>query len=104
MEDAGAELLAFYGLPAEHWSKLRSTNPLERGNREIGRRTDVVGILPNDTALLRLAGMLLLEQDDSGWSAAATCRSRPRPWWLAPGPRTNPPDSTSKRCPSSLLP
>jgi putative transposase len=64
LEAAEAELLAFYQLPAEHWSKLRSTNPLERVNREIGRRTDVVGIFPNDAALLRLAGMLLIEQND----------------------------------------
>ena len=64
LEDAEAELLAFYGFPAEHWAKLRSTNPLERVNREIGRRSDVVGIFPNDAALLRLAGMLLLEQND----------------------------------------
>ena len=42
MEDAEADLLAFYGFPAEHWSKLRSTNPLERVNPEIGRHTDVV--------------------------------------------------------------
>jgi putative transposase len=59
-----ADLLALYAFPAEHWSKLRSTNPLERVNREIGRRSDVVGIFPNDAALLRLAGMLLLEQND----------------------------------------
>jgi putative transposase len=66
---AEAELLAFYELPPEHWPKLRSTNPLERVNREIGRRTDVVGIFPNDAALLRLAGMLLLEQNDE-WLVA----------------------------------
>jgi len=69
LEAAEAELLAFYELPPEHWSKLRSTNPLERVNREIGRRTDVVGIFPNDAALLRLAGMLLIEQNDE-WLVA----------------------------------
>lgn len=64
LTEAEDDLLAFYALPAEHWSKLRSTNPLERVNREIGRRTDVVGILPNDAALLRLAASLLIEQND----------------------------------------
>jgi putative transposase len=69
LEAAESELLAFYELPREHWSKLRSTNPLERVNREIGRRTDVVGIFPNDAALLRLAGALLIEQNDE-WLVA----------------------------------
>jgi putative transposase len=69
LEAAEAELLAFYELPAEHWPKLRSTNPLERVNREVGRRTDVVGTFPNDAALLRLAGMLLIEQNDE-WLVA----------------------------------
>ncbi len=62
--EAAEELLAFMAFPAEHWSKLRSTNPLERVNREIGRRSDVVGIYPNDGALVRLAGSLLIEQND----------------------------------------
>jgi putative transposase len=64
LEHAEPDLLAFYAFPAEHWSKLRSTNPLERVNREIGRRSDVIGIFPNDAALLRLAGALLLEHND----------------------------------------
>lgn len=67
--DAEEDLLGFYAFPREHWSKLRSTNPLERVNREIGRRSDVVGIFPNDQALIRLAGMLLIEHSDE-WLVA----------------------------------
>jgi putative transposase len=64
LEDAEADILAFYAFPPDHWRKLRSTNPLERFNKEIGRRTDVVGIFPDDAALIRLAGMLCIEQND----------------------------------------
>jgi Transposase, Mutator family len=64
LEEAEADLLAFYAFPSEHWPKLRSTNPLERVNREIGRRSDVVGMFPNNASAIRLAGDLLIEQND----------------------------------------
>jgi putative transposase len=64
LEAAEEDLLAFYRFPTAHWPKLRSTNPLERVNREIGRRSDVVGIFPNDASAIRLAGALLIEQND----------------------------------------
>jgi transposase-like protein len=64
LEDAEEDILAFYAFPSEHWPKLRSTNPLERFNREIGRRTDVVGIFPDDASLIRLVSMLAIEAKD----------------------------------------
>jgi putative transposase len=64
LKDAEDDVLAFYAFPAEHWPKLRSTNPLERFNREIARRTDVVGIFPDDASLIRLVSMLAIEAND----------------------------------------
>lgn len=61
---AADDLLAHMVFPSEHWSRLDSTNPLERLNREVKRRTDVVGVFPNEAAVLRLVGALLQEIDD----------------------------------------
>jgi len=64
LAESEEDLLAFYAFPTDHRPKLRSTNPLERVNREIGRRTDVVGIFPNDRSLIRLAASIVIEQND----------------------------------------
>ncbi|RAI16197.1 transposase, partial [Rhodoblastus acidophilus] len=64
LDAAEAEVLAYMAFPNEHWAKLHSTNPIERLNKEVKRRADVVGIFPNEVSIRRLVGAILLEQND----------------------------------------
>ena len=62
-------VLAYMSFPREHWPQIASTNPLGRVNREVKRRADVIGIFPNDAAIIRLVGALMLETNDE-WAVA----------------------------------
>jgi putative transposase len=69
MDSAENEVLAYLAFPKNHWSQIHSTNPIERLNREIKRRTNVVSIFPNEAAIVRLVGAILLEQNDE-WAVS----------------------------------
>jgi putative transposase len=98
LEDAEAEILAFYAFPPSHWRKLRSTNPLERFNKEVGRRTDVVGIFPDDRSLVRLAGMLCIEQNDE-WLVGRGYLSAESISLVITGPDDHPPTEIREEVP-----
>jgi putative transposase len=69
MDASREDVLTYMDYPKEHWAQIASTNPLERVNKEIKRRADVVGIFPNDAAIVRLVGALMLEQSDE-WAVS----------------------------------
>ena len=69
MEEAKHDVLAYMSFPKSHWPQIRSTNPIERLNREVKRRTNVVSIFPNEAAIVRLVGAILLEQNDE-WAVS----------------------------------
>jgi len=90
MDGAEHDVLAYMSFHKSHWSQIRSTNPLERLNREVKRRTNVVSIFPNEAAIERLVGALLLEQNDE-WAVSRRYMSLETMAGLCDDPAVEPP-------------
>jgi Transposase, Mutator family len=104
LEAAEEDLIAFYASPPEHWTKVPSTNPLERINKEIGRRTDIVGIFLNDQAVIRLAGALLSQQNDEWLVQRRYLSVESMALTLAESPEPTPPEQPGDEVPSVTAP
>jgi transposase-like protein len=91
MDEAEHDVLAYMSFHKSHWSQIRSTNPLERLNREVKRRTNVVSIFPNEAAIERLVGALLLECNDE-WAVSRRYMSLETMAGLSDDARARPPE------------
>ena len=102
LADAEPDVLAHTGFPRAHWRKIASTNPLERINKEIKRRSNVVGIFPDDASVIRLVGAVLLDQHDDWAIAERRYLSEESMALIDATPRRSPPQ-THPNCPPPNL-